>query len=53
MMYAEINNWDDSPKAVEEPLTVGMMPAKEEFFEFYKLNYWKASLYRTRIKKMK
>ena len=38
MMYAEINNWDDSPKAVEEPLTVGMMPAKEEFFEFYKLN---------------
>ncbi|MBU5895109.1 hypothetical protein JVW19_24335, partial [Vibrio cholerae O1] len=34
----EINNWDDLPKAVEEPLTVGMMPAKEEFFEFYKLN---------------
>ena len=38
MMYVEINNWDDSSKAVEEPLTVGMMPAKEEFFEFYKLN---------------
>ena len=38
MMYVEINNWDDLPKAVEEPLTVGMMPAKEEFFEFYKLN---------------
>lgn len=38
MMYVEINNWDDSPKVVEEPLVVGMMPAKEEFFEFYKLN---------------
>lgn len=38
MMYVEINNWDDSPKVVEEPLVVGMMPAKKEFFEFYKLN---------------
>ena len=26
MMYVGINNWDGSSKAVEEPLTVGMMP---------------------------
>ena len=37
MMYVEINNWDDSPKVVEEAVTVGMLPGKEEFFQFYDL----------------
>ena len=37
MMYIEINNWDDLPKISEESLTIGMMPAKEDFFEFYGL----------------
>ena len=29
MMYVEINNWDDSPKVVEEAVTVGMLPGFE------------------------
>ena len=37
MMNIEINNWDDLLKISEESLTIGMMPAKGDFFEFYGL----------------
>ena len=37
MMYAEMNHWEDMPEAVEEPITVGIMPAMKDFFDFYDL----------------
>lgn len=37
MMYAEMNHWEDMPEAVEEPITIGIMPAMKDFFDFYDL----------------
>ena len=37
MMYAEMNHWEDMSEAVEEPITVGIMPAMKDFFDFYDL----------------
>lgn len=34
MMYAEMNHWEDMPEAVEEPITVGIMPAMKDFLIF-------------------
>ena len=32
-----MNHWEDMPEAVEEPITVGIMPAMKDFFDFYDL----------------
>lgn len=37
MMYAEMNHWDGMPEVIREPITVGIMPAMKDFFEFYDL----------------
>lgn len=37
MMYAEMNYWENMPERMEEPITVGIMPAMKDFFDFYDL----------------
>lgn len=37
MMYMEVNSWDDMPKSSEKRVDVGLMPADEDFSEFYQL----------------
>lgn len=37
MMYAEMNHWEGMPEVIEEPITVGIMPAMKDFFDFYDL----------------
>lgn len=37
MMYVEITDWDGLSSTTEKKVSIGMMPAKEEFFKFYDL----------------
>ena len=34
-----MNHREDMPEAVEEPITVGIMPAMKDFFDFYDLKF--------------